>query len=222
MSFILTFLFVILLIISAFMQAEDNPKKNVVSPALTAFCSLLILIGTLSNNVPLSQGITLFIALILLAASDFMFERSVTNENLFPIAMVLGVISGFTIGILFNVVAFSQGIPWWIQGLFVGIGIVAAIIVYRYLEVDPALKMAVYIYLVQAVILMAGGLSSLYIGNIFFAIWGIFIFLSDSLVGLRAFPSQKRPFPWLDTKRILFLIIVLYYAAQYALVSWAM
>jgi len=69
---------------------------------------------------------------------------------------------------------------------------------------------------------MAGGLSSLYVGNIYFAIWGVFIFLSDSLVGLRAFPSQKRPLPMLNNCRILFLIIVLYYAAQYALVAWSM
>ncbi|KAA3660971.1 MAG: hypothetical protein DWQ04_17855 [Chloroflexi bacterium] len=222
MSFIFTFLFVVMVIISAFMQAEDNHWKNIISPALTAFCGLLILIGALISNVPFAQGITLFIALILLAASDFMFERSVTNENLFPIAMVLGVISGFTIGILFNVIAFSRGAPWWIQGVFVGIGIVAAVFVYRYLEVDPVLNIAVYIYLVQAVILLAGGLSSLYVGNIFFAIWGVFIFLSDSLVGLRAFPSQKRPLPRLIEKRILFSIIVLYYAAQYALVAWAL
>jgi len=97
MSFTLTFLFVVMVIISAFMQAEDNPQKSFVSPALTAFCGILVLIGTLVSNVPFSQGITLFIALILLAASDFMFERSVTNENLFPVAMLFGVISGFTI-----------------------------------------------------------------------------------------------------------------------------
>ena len=79
----------------------------------------------------------------------------------------------------------------------------------------------VYIYLVQAVILLAGGLSSLYTGNYAFGVWGIFIFLSDSLVGLRAFPNPQRPIPWLNGYRILFAIILIYYTAQFALVAWA-
>ncbi|WP_428776562.1 hypothetical protein [Vibrio sp.] len=120
-------------------------------------------------------------------------SASHTSNDLFPIAMVFGVISGFTIGILFNVVAVSQDISWWVLAVFVAIGGVSAVGVYRYLDVDLDLKIPVYIYLIQAVILMAGGLSSLYVGNIFFAIWGIFIFVSASLVGIRAFPSQKRP-----------------------------
>jgi hypothetical protein len=76
-------------------------------------------------------------------------------------------------------------------------------------------------YLLQAVILLTGGLSSLYVGNYSFAIWGVFIFLSDSLVGIRAFPNPEKPIRWLSTRRILFIIFVLYYSAQYALVSWA-
>lgn len=221
MSFTLMFFFIIIMIISAFMQAEDHPQKKFVSPGLTASCGLLILVGTLLSNVPLSQGITLSVALVLLAASDFMFERSGNNETLFPIAIAFGMISGFTIGILFNVVAISQGIPWSVLIAFVTIGVILAIGVYRYLDVDPALKIPITIYLIQAIILMAGGLSSLYVGNIFFAIWGISIFVTDSLVGIRAFPSQKRPFPYLNDRRILFLIIVIYYAAQYALAAWA-
>ncbi len=221
MSFMLTFLFVLLMIVSAFMQAEDNPKKNYVSPALTAFNGTLILIGALSGSVPVQAGLVIFSALIMLSISDFMFERSAKNANLFPIAMVFGVLSGFTIGILFHVTAYSKGIPWWIQSIFAVAGIISAIWVYRYLQVDQALKMPVYIYLVQAVLLLAGGLSSLYVGNYYFAIWGIFIFISDSLVGIRAFPNPQKPIRWLDTRRILFLIIVLYYSAQFALVSWA-
>ena len=218
----LTFLFVIWLIISAFTQAEDHPAKKIVSPALTAFCGLLLLIGAWMGNVPFQTGLILFIALFLLAASDFMFERSDKAPGLFPVAMVLGVLSGFTIGILFNVIAYTENIPLWIQGSFVGVGVVAAAVVYRYLQVEPALKVPVYVYLVQAVILLAGGLSALYVGRYPFAVWGIFIFISDSLVGLRAFPSSQKTIPWLNPKRILFLIIVLYYAAQYALVSWAL
>ena len=131
-------------------------------------------------------------------------------------------ISGFTIGILFNVVAVSQGIPWLVLAIFIGVGIASAVGVYRYLEVDPTLKMAIYIYLIQAIILLTGGLASLYVGNIFFAIWGISIFITDSLVGIRAFRSEKRPLSLLTDRRILFLIIVIYYAAQYALVCWAL
>lgn len=221
MSFLLMFLFVILMIISAFMQAEDNPKKNFISPALTAFCGIMMLVGTLAGNVSFSTGLTLLIALILLALSDFMFERSAQNENLFPIAMILGVLSGFAIGILFNILANAAGLPLWIHGIFLILGIAAGIFVYQYLKVDDSFKIPVYIYLVQVMILLTGGMGSLYIGKFAFAIWGIFIFTSDSLVGLRAFPNPERPIKWLDTRRILFLIIVLYYSAQYALVSWA-
>lgn len=218
----LIFTFVVLMIISAFMQAEDNAYKKYVSPALTGFCGIIILVGALSGNVPMQSGLVLFIALLLLAMSDYMFESSEANPNRFAIAMIFGVISGFTISILFNFLAYVENIPLWIQGLFVGVGIVASMIVYRYLDVERPLIIPVLIYLVQAVILLAGGLSSWYVGNYAFAVWGIFIFISDSLVGIRAFPNPKKPIGWLDTQRILFAIIVLYYSAQYALVTWAL
>jgi hypothetical protein len=51
MFILLPFLVVILMIISAFLQAEDNPDKNNISPALTALCGNLVLIGALSGNV---------------------------------------------------------------------------------------------------------------------------------------------------------------------------
>ena len=220
--FILLFIFVIFIIVSAFLQASDNPAKNYISPLLTLSCGILVLVGALMGNVHFGTGIVLAVALFLLFGSDFMFERSVTNENLFPIAMVLGVLSGFAMGIMINLDAAWSGIPLGMQITFFGIGVIAAIMVYRYLDVDPGLKVPVYIYLVQAVVLLAGGLSAFYVGNVFFGIWGVFIFLSDSLVGLRAFPSEKRPIPWQTKERILFAIIVLYYSAQFALVSWAL
>ena len=43
MTFLLSLLFIIYSLISAFLQASDNPLKNKVSPGLTAFCVLLIL-----------------------------------------------------------------------------------------------------------------------------------------------------------------------------------
>jgi hypothetical protein len=220
-STFLTFLFVIWMIISTFLQAEDNPKKKYISPGLTAICGILILVSTLIGNVPTKQGIVLSIALILLASSDWMFEHSVKNDDLFPIAMVFGVLSGFSIGILFNLTAYSKGIPLWWLGVFILAGIILTANVYRYLQVEAALKIPVYIYLVQAVILFSGGLASIYTRNYSFAIWGIFIYFSDTLVGIRAFPNPERPICWLHSNRLLFLIITLYYSAQYALVSWA-
>ena len=151
-----------------------------------------------------------------------MFERSADKPKLFPLAMVFGVISGFTIGILFILNARAEAISFWVLAVFAGTGIFLTAFVYRYLEVENDLKIPVYIYLVQAVLLLTGGLSALYIGNFYFAIWGIFIYISDTLVGIRAFPNPQKPIPVLTTQRILFLIIVIYYAAQYALVSWAL
>ena len=90
------------------------------------------------------------------------------------------------------------------------------------LNVDPPYKIPIFVYLIQAVILLTGGLASLYIGNYAFAVWGIFIFLSDALVGIRAFQDKEKPVRWLSEYRILFAIIVLYYSAQYALVAWAL
>ena len=210
------------MIVSAFLQADDNPKKNYVSPALTALCGILVLIGAVNGNISLVTGVILFLALFMLAASDFSFERSARNPNMFTIAMVLGVLSGFAIGILFILDANTQGVPLWVMGVSILMAVLAAVFVYRYLEVPDDLKIPVYIYLVQAVLLLSGGLLSLYIGSYSFAVWGIFIFISDALVGLRAFPSSKRPIRWLDVHRILFLIIVLYYSAQFVLVFWAL
>jgi len=36
------------------------------------------------------------------------------------------------------------------------------------------------------------------------------------------FPDKENPIHWLSEYRILFAIIVLYYSAQFALVSWAL
>jgi len=221
-SFILSFLFVGLILISAFLQASDNALKKIICPGLTACCGLLVLYGAVSGTAPLLSGVVLSLALLFLALSDFTFERSETNPDLFPLAMIFGVLSGFIIGITFNVAAILKGISPLVHLVFFGIAVIAAVFVYGYLKVDGALKIPVTIYLVQAVILLAGGLVSLYTGNIYFAIWGIFLFVSDSLVGVRAFPNPEKPNRWINQYRILFAIIVIYYAAQYALVSWAL
>ena len=84
MTYALTFLFIIWMLISAFMQAENNPKKNIVSPGLTAACGILVLTGALTGSAPPRIGIILAVALLLLAASDFTFERSAEKESLFP------------------------------------------------------------------------------------------------------------------------------------------
>ena len=89
------------------------------------------------------------------------------------------------------------------------------------LRVEPSLRLAVYIYLVQAVILLAGGLACLFAGEYPFAVWGILLFVSDSLVGIRAFPNPERRIGWLSTYRILLAILVIYYTAQFAIVWWA-
>ena len=219
MTYALTFLFIIWMLISTFMQVEDNPKKNFVSPGLTAACGIIVLIGALTGSAPTRNGIILAIALLLLAASDFTFERSTEKENLLPLAVVLGVVSGFTIGIMINLTARIPLVP---HIIFAVIAIAATVIVYHFLDVGKDMRIPIYIYLVQAVILLTGGMASLYAGHTAFGIWGITIFLTDSLVGMRAFPSIKRPIKWLTTRRILFLIIIPYYAAQYALVTWAL
>jgi hypothetical protein len=219
MTFALTYIFIFWMLISAFMQAENNPEKNIISPGLTAACGVLVLIGSLTGTAPARLGFVLAIALLLLAASDFTFERSTGKESLFPLAVALGVISGFTIGIMINLVA---RIPLVTHIIFAVIAIIATILIYRYLDVSKDMRIPIFIYLIQAVILLTGGLASLYAGHTAFGIWGITIFITDSLVGIRAFPSTKHPIKWLTTRRILFLIIVLYYAAQYALVTWAL
>lgn len=222
MTFILSTLFVAWALVSALMQASDKPLKNRVSPGLTALAGILILTGALVGNVPSAQGIPLAIALLILAGSDFAFERSTTRPELFSLAMVLGVVSGLIIGVTFNLVAYAAGVPLWIHLASFLIGITAARSVYLYLQVDPAYQIPVIIYLAQAVILLAGGLVSLYNEAYHFALWGIALFISDSLVGLRAFPHPERPIPWLTPNRLLFAIITIYYTAQYALVSWAL
>jgi hypothetical protein len=221
MSFILSLFFVAFAVLSTFVQASDHALKKWISPGLTVYCGLILLYGAVAGNVPLGQGLTMFIALWLLAASDFMFERSVVRPEIFPLAMVFGVVSGFVIGILFNVVASLAGVPVLVQAGCAVVGIIMAVLVYRYLEVEPALRLAVYVYLVQAVILLAGGLACLFAGEYPFAVWGILLFVSDSLVGIRAFPNPQRRIGWLSTYRILLAILVIYYAAQFAMVWWA-
>ena len=222
MSFAFKFLFVAFAVISTFIQTEENPKRKFFSPAITTISAAAVLVGGLTGSAPPRTSLILAIALFMLALSDMMFELSLEKPNLFALAMVFGVLSGFTIAILFNLTAHAAGTPLWLQGIFAAVAVGLLAIVYSYLEVDPGLKIAVYVYLIQAVLLFTGGMSSLYAGNIFFAIWGVFIFISDSLVGIRAFPSTKKPIPWLDKRRILLFILVLYYPAQFALMTWAL
>ena len=222
MAFILSTLFVAWALFSALLQAADKPLKHWISPGLTALAGILVLTGTLMEGVPLNQGLPLAVALLVVAGSDFCFERSAARPGLFPLAMGLGVISGLIIGVTLNVVAYRAGVPLWVHLASLLIGVTAARSVYLYLLVDPAFQVPVMIYLVQAVILLAGGLVSLYNEAYPFALWGIALFFSDSLVGIRAFPNPERSIPWLTPSRILFAIITLYYTAQYALIYWAL
>jgi hypothetical protein len=84
-AFILSFLFVILIDISAFMQASDNQLKKIVNPGLTACCGLLVLVGAISRAADRLQGVLLGAALLLLALNDFIFERSASKPDLFPL-----------------------------------------------------------------------------------------------------------------------------------------
>jgi hypothetical protein len=222
MSFLLTLVFVALAVTSSFFQASDNKLKKIISPGLTAFTGLVVLYGAMVGNVPLSQGLTVAIALFLLTASDTLLEQSEEKPGLFPLAMVFGVVSGLMFGVLLNLVAMQAGVPLPIHVGCLIVGVLSAIFVYRFLDVEPGLKLAVYIYLVQAIILLAGGLASLFAGQYAFAVWGILIFISDALVGIRAFPSAKRPIAWLTIYRILLTILTIYYTAQYAMVAWAL
>ena len=76
-------------------------------------------------------------------------------------AIGFGVISGFVIGILFNVAAFSAGLFWVGHAGFLLVGVIASVFVYRMLKVDPPYKIPVYVYLFQGVILLTGGLAFL-------------------------------------------------------------
>jgi hypothetical protein len=122
-TFILSFLFVILIIVSAFLQASDNALKKIICPGLTACCGLLVLYGAVSGTAPLLQGVVLGVALLFLALSDFTFERSETKPDLFPLAMIFGVLSGFIIGITFNVTANFKDIPLLVHLVFFVIGV---------------------------------------------------------------------------------------------------
>jgi hypothetical protein len=222
MRILLTVLFLVMMVISFWLQIRRAPLKDYLSPGLTALSSLIVLFGVRIQNVPWGIGVTMAGALLLLAASDFVFERSVTNEKLFPIALGFGMLSGFIIGITYNLNALDQGISPGILAAYFAIAVLVGIGVYRYLRVEPALRTAVLVYLVQVIILLAGGLASLTVGNPYFGLWGVFIFFSDTLVGLRAFPNPDRPIPWLTPPRILIAILTLYYTSQIAVMIWAL
>ena len=221
MAFLFSLLIVALAITSTFVQARDHILKRYISPALPACCGLLVCYGALTANVPRTEGLVVALALLLLATSDAVFEQSEDKPGLFPVAMLFGVVSGFLFGFLFNVVAVQAGVPLLVHVGCGLLGLLAAFMVYRYLDVEPALRVAVYVYLAQAVLLFAGGLASIFAGCYPFAVWGILLFFSDALVGLRAFPDAERPLAWLPPSRILPAILVIYYTALYGLVVWA-
>ena len=86
------------IVASTYMQTSGHPLKKIISPGLTAACGLLVLAGGFIDSIPL--GLILAVAILLLAVSDFTFERTQDSPRLFVLALGLGKVNGFMIGFI--------------------------------------------------------------------------------------------------------------------------
>jgi len=88
------------IVASTYMQTSGHPLKKIISPGLTAACGLLVLAGGFIDGVPLGLGLILAVAILLLAVSEFTFERTQDSPRLFVLALGLGKVNGFMIGFI--------------------------------------------------------------------------------------------------------------------------
>jgi hypothetical protein len=212
-------LFVALIIFAVFLQAANKPRKGLVSPLLPIFLGIITLLSSLLAGNPKYLGISFGIGFLLLGFSDYFFDLG--KDNLFPVAIGLGLISGLLIGVVLHIYAFNLGVNLFYYFIGSAIAIGAGFLVLFFADPPKEFKIPVYLYIVQIVILLAGGIAAGFVGNYYFLLWGILLFISDSLVGIRSFPNEKRKVPGLTVNRILMLILLVYYTAMFVMIKWA-
>lgn len=213
--------------VNVYIQTAELPCRQFTTPIMTGSVGILALIGLLSKKLNKHEGIFLAAAWLLAATGDIFFEKSrlATNPDIAGQAFMLGVgiflLAYLTFGVNFSVLGFSAKLPKWV---YIGAGVIAAImgvIAYKSLLVPADQNMLVVLYTIQAVILLFGGLLSLYRKHYTFAAIGILLFFSDWLVGMRSFGNPAIVPAYVST-HVLILILVTYYIPMLVSIDYSL
>jgi hypothetical protein len=128
--------------------------------------------------------------------------------------ILLGNVGLFAIesfGVSFTAFGIRAKLAPWKYALAATLGVLA----HGSLKVPRDQSALVLAYSIQAVILVFGGLLSLFSGRSAFACMGILLFVSDWLVGLRSFGNPATT-PQFVKDRVFILILVTYYIPMLA------
>lgn len=213
--------------VNVYIQTAELPCRQFTTPIMTGSVGLLALIGLLSGRIKKYEGLVLTIAWLLAATGDIFFEKSrlATDPEIAGQAFMIGVavflLAYLTFGVNFSILGFKAGLSKWV---YIGAGIIAAImgvLAYNTLQVPPEQNMLVVFYTIQAVILFFGGLVSLYRKYYTFAVIGILLFFSDTLVGMRSFGNPDVVPVYVST-HILIFILVTYYIPMLASIDYSL
>ena len=224
---LLFYLFTGYAFINVYIQTAELPCRQFTTPIMTGSVGLLALIGLLSKRIKRNEGIILTVAWLLAAVGDIFFEKSrlATDPNVAGQAFMVGVsvflLAYLTFGVNFSILGFRAKLP---KQVYIGAGIIAAImgvLAYNTLQVPAGQNMLVVFYTVQAVILLFGGLVSLYRKHYTFAVIGILLFFSDTLVGMRSFGNPAVVPAYVST-HILIFILVTYYIPMLASIDYSL
>jgi len=222
----LFFMFVAYALASVYIQTADLPIKQFTTPIMTGLVVICAVIGFIAKRINLKEVIILGLAWGLAACGDIFFEKSMlaaTPEEAgqsFMLGVGLFLLAYLIFGVSFSVFGILARLRPWVYAVTLAISGIMGVIAYESLLVPPGQNALVVFYTVQAVILLFGGLLSLFIKRYSFACIGILLFFSDWLVGLRAFGNPAM-MPQFITEQVLILILITYYIPMMASIDYS-
>ncbi len=212
----LFFAFVAYALASVYIQTADLPIKQFTTPIMTGLVAIYAVIGFATRRLSTRDVLILGCAWGLAACGDIFFERSMlatTSEvagQSFMLGVALFLLAYLIFGISFSVFGIRARLRPWVYLTALSVSALMGVVAYKSLLVPPGQNALVVVYAVQAVILLFGGLLSLFTKRFSFACIGILLFFSDWLVGLRAFGNPAM-IPQFVSERVLILILITYY-----------
>jgi hypothetical protein len=219
------FAFIALALTSVYIQTANLDIRQFTTPLMGTVVAVCAVIGLVKARIKAGEGAMFIAAWTLAACGDVFFEMSrlsATPEDagkFFVTAVALFLVAYLIFGISFNIFGAKAGPSLWAVAAAVLVSVAMGVVAYKSLQVPPAQGALIIVYSAQAVILLCGGLLCLMSRRYHFAAIGILLFISDWIVGLRAFGNPDIVPPFVK-EYALILILVTYYIPMMASIDY--
>jgi hypothetical protein len=220
------FMFIALALTSVYIQTANLDIRQFTTPLMGAVVAICAVIGLVKARIKANEAAIFIAAWTLAACGDVFFEMSrlsATPENagrFFVTAVVFFLVAYLIFGISFNIFGAKARPSIWVVVAAVLVSVIAGVVAYRSLQVPPAQGALIVVYSAQGVILLCGGLLCLMAQRYHFAAIGILLFISDWIVGMRAFGNPDIV-PLFVKQYALILILVTYYIPMMASIDYS-